>query len=148
MITGYYTIEERAKRYYGLTEVPQFAGYLLKDGKMLNFSHEGRQRDCDHRDIAQFFTNSENKWSGTPFLYKFMRRGNIRCSCDNCCYGFEFAKIPTREQWKILKQLHKEAEDLGLAFIIEKEMPGHRIKKFDFCDFTTYIKQHADYYLY
>lgn len=36
-----YSIENRAKKYYGLTDNFQLAGYLLTDGTMLNFSDEG-----------------------------------------------------------------------------------------------------------
>lgn len=33
-----YSIEERAKKHYGLTDIFEFAGYMLEDGTMLKLS--------------------------------------------------------------------------------------------------------------
>ena len=79
-----YSIEERARRKYKTTDYFEFAGYILEDGTMLNFSHENRQRDMDHREIEEFFTKAQ----GTDALCKFMRRGNIRVSCNSTDYCF------------------------------------------------------------
>ena len=42
-----YCIEERAKKFYGTTEYFELAGYLLENGEMLNFSHEGCEASHD-----------------------------------------------------------------------------------------------------
>jgi hypothetical protein len=142
-----YTIEERAKKHYGITTVPEFAGYMLPDGKMLNFSDGGYQRDQDHRNISYFYKTKDGDGCFGTYMYKFMRRGNIRCSCNECCYGFEFSKLPTKEQWITLRDIHRDAEEMGKSFIIEKKMPNG-IKTFDFDEFSLYLENHADYYLY
>lgn len=112
-----YCIEERAKKVFGLTEVFEFAGYLLEDGTMLNFSYEGYQRDEDHRIIGQFY----KKACGTLALDKFMRRGNIRVMCHKDSYMFEFAKKPTRAQIIKMKEAEKDARSLGYYFTLEKD---------------------------
>ena len=52
------SIEERARKVFGETEYFELAGYLLRDGSMLNFSHEGFQRD-DHWTVL--FQGSGNR---------------------------------------------------------------------------------------
>lgn len=70
------TIEERAIKEWGTTEVPQFAVYMLKNGEMLNGSYEGFQRDRDHREINEFMYSTKNsKYSGYPYIYRFMKNG-------------------------------------------------------------------------
>lgn len=112
-----YCIEERARKYFGETEIFEFAGYILEDGTMLNFSHEGFQRDEDHRTIGQFYS----KASGTEAMCKFMRRGNIRCSCDNNNYCFEFSKYPTEKQWQILCKVARLCWYNNVPFYLENE---------------------------
>lgn len=147
MQKGYYTIENRAKRQFGITEIPEFAGYMLADGTMLNFSYEGRQRDIDHREINEFFRAGNNGWFSEP-IYKFMNRGNIRCSCSSGYYGFEFIKVPTKEQYLALQRIHRTAEMLGHSFHIEKTSFNGKVKAFcDFYDFMEWLEHEADYYL-
>lgn len=105
-------IEERAKKYYGLTDIFEFAGYLLPDGTMLNFSYEGRQRDEDHRNIGIFFEKAQ----GWDAMMKFMRRGNIRCMCDSFGYRFEFIKTPTKEQVRTMQQAFRIARQHDSVF--------------------------------
>lgn len=140
MERGYYKIENRAKRYYGTTEIPEFAGYLLTDGSMLNFSCEGYQRDEDHRNISQFFKTKNDDGCFSTYMYKFMRRGNIRVSCSGGCYGLEFIKTPTRDQLYAIRSIYRTAEDLAIPFIIEKALPDYHIKTFDFDDFMEYMQ--------
>ena len=112
-----YSIEEKARRKFGETEVFQLAGYLLEDGSMLNFSYEGYQRDEDHRIIGQFFKNA----TGTPALLKFMRRGNVRVMCHRDNYCFEYIKPLTKAQKRVILDAAKEAENLGYYFTLERD---------------------------
>lgn len=142
------TIEERAVKTYGLTDIPEFAGYMLANGTMLNFSYEGNQRDEDHRNVSQFFKHSENDGCFSKYMYKFIDRGNIRCSCNECCYGFEFSKVPTREQWLALYKLYQRAEAMGMSFVIEQKLTNNAIHPFyDFYDFMDWLSYEADYCL-
>lgn len=110
-----YSIEKRARRKYKTTDYFEFAGYILEDGTMLNFSHENRQRDMDHREIGEFFTKAQ----GTDALCKFMRRGNIRVSCNSTDYCFEFSVKPTILQWRKLMTAALAAKQYGINLYIE-----------------------------
>lgn len=136
-------IEMRAKKEYGTTEVFEFAGWLLKDGDMLNFSHEGYQRDDDHRSIAQFFS----KVQGTEALYKFMRRGNIRCNCNASGFCFEFDKLPTKEQFDCLYEAWRQAERYDVPFIIEKGETGRSYNVYTFREFCNHLYRYVKYNL-
>lgn len=120
-----YCIEERAKKLFGLTNIFEFAGYMLEDGTMLNFSYGGYQRDEDHRIIGQFYKKAQ----GTQALGKFMRRGNIRMMCHPNYYYLEFAKPPTTEQISRIKEIEKDAHKLGYEFLLEKNDRKGRIAK-------------------
>ena len=121
-----YSIEERAIKHYGTTEIFQFAGYLLEDGTMLNFSDGGYQRDQDHRNIGWFF----KKASGTEALLKFMRRGNVRVMCHRDSYSFEYIRPLTTAQKLAIAEACKEASKLGYYFTLEKdEARGNPIKQ-------------------
>ena len=118
-------IEERAKKYYGTTDVFEFAGYILHDGIMLNFSHEGRQRDVDHRDIGEFFKKAQ----GVEAMVKFMKRGNIRCMCDLQGYRFEFIVPPTKEQVYILREAARIARQYDRLFPLVIEQSSKNGKR-------------------
>lgn len=122
------TIEQKAVKQYGLTEIFPFAGYMLGDGTMLNFSYEGNQRDIDHRDIDDLFTGNA---CGTEAMYKMLNRGNIRVSCSAACYGFEYTKKPRYDQMMTLINAWQEAYKLGIPFILEQTEHGRVIKTYD-----------------
>lgn len=112
-----FSIEERARKMFGETEVFDFAGYILEDGSMLNFSYGGYQRDEDHRIIGQFFSKAQ----GTEAMLKFMRRGNVRVMCHNGGYCFEFIKPLTRAQELKIKEASGIAEDCCIPFLLERD---------------------------
>lgn len=109
-------IEEKARKYYGETDIFEFAGYLLPDGTMLNFSYEGYQRDEDHRNIGQFFRKADGWFA----IVAFLRRGNIRVSCNSNGYRFEYIQEPTEKQKIMLEQAERIAFRNGIEFCIEK----------------------------
>lgn len=94
------TIEERLVKSRGITDRPEFADWMLTDGRMTNGSYEGHQRDIDHAEINEFFKPSklETPGSGAIYIKKFMRRGNIRMGVSPFGYCFAYAKTPTRMQ--------------------------------------------------
>lgn len=76
-------IEREAIRLYGTTRVCAHVGYITRSGEMLNFSHEGYQRDMDHRDIGELFENEPDlpdldPGRTTTSMLRFMCLGNIR----------------------------------------------------------------------
>jgi len=86
----------KAKRYFGITNDFKFAGYILLDGTMLDFS--GRKfgnsyatdRSMDHREVNDIGTD----------MIEFMALGNIRMQT----YGFELTQEPTKEQINTLRR--------------------------------------------
>lgn len=127
-----YCIEERAKSLFGTTEYPEFAGYILENGDMLNFSYGGYQRDEDHRIIGQFFSNAQ----GTDAMLKFMRRGNIRVMCSNSHYYFELINKPTKQQFNRLREAFLYAYKNNIDFLVERSNPQGRIIRqyYDTCE--------------
>lgn len=131
-----YSIEERARRKYKTTDYFEFAGYILEDGTMLNFSHKNRQRDMDHREIEEFFTKAQ----GTDALCKFMRRGNIRVSCNSTDYCFELSVEPTVLQWRKLMIAALTARRYGANLYIEYNKTANKkiiIRSYD--ELTAYL---------
>jgi hypothetical protein len=45
-------LEQAALKHYGETENINYAGYILEDGRMLNFDEGGGMRSIDHRNIG------------------------------------------------------------------------------------------------
>ncbi|CAK0764316.1 hypothetical protein CCP3SC15_300013 [Gammaproteobacteria bacterium] len=96
----------KVKRYFGVTENPNIAGYITGDGKMLDFS--GRRqgntgattRALDHRDIGAVIEDSPG---GTEGMRLFMREGNIRM--DYNAGTFDIAAAPSPEQFKTIDKL-------------------------------------------
>lgn len=146
------TIETKAKEHWGTTQVPQFATYMLTNGEMLNGSYMGHQRDIDHREINEFMysiKNSKYIGAGFPYIYRFMKRGNIRMCCDQNTSCFEFWKIPTYEQWQTIKMIFRDAEELGLSIYIEKYNPNGSNKIFyDKNDFIKWYHDKVNFCLY
>lgn len=103
---------------------------------MLNFSHENRQRDMDHREIEEFFTKAQ----GTDALCKFMRRGNIRVSCNSTDYCFELSVEPTVLQWRKLMIAALTARRYGANLYIEYNKTANKkiiIRSYD--ELTAYL---------
>ena len=145
------TIEERAIKEWGTTEVPQFAIYMLKNGEMLNRSYEGFQRDRDHREINEFMPCVKNgkHYEGYPYIFRFLNRGNIRMNCNRDSINIQFWHIPSYEQWQTLKWILKDAEELSLSIYIEKYYPNKKpICFFDKLSFSEWLSDKVNYYLY
>lgn len=145
------TIEQRAKAEWGTTTVPQFAIYMLTDGEMLNGSFGGFQRDRDHREINEFMPKWENgrHYDGMPYIYRFIKRGNIRMSCNRESINLMLWKIPTRDQWITLRTILKECEELNMRIYIEKYYPLKRsITFYDRESFVEWLSSQVSWCLY
>lgn len=145
------TIEQIAKAEWGTTQVPQFAIYMLTDGEMLNGSFGGFQRDRDHREINEFMPHLNNgkHYEGMPYIRRFMKRGNIRIHCNNDSINLQFWKIPTIDQWYVLRKLLKDCEDLGMRVYVEKYYPYQRSETFyTLHDFSCWMYNKVNWCLY
>ena len=119
---------------------------------MLNGSYEGYRRDIDHREINEFMpvvNKKEYEYSSTPYVHRFMKRGNIRMNCNDNSICLEFWKIPTREQWRTLQWIIKEASQFDMSIYIEKYYPNKKsICFFDKLSFSEWLSDKVNYYLY
>ena len=96
----YSTMEE----HFGITKNYEVAGYLLADGKMLDFSgkHWGDDtstfRQVDHRDIQEVLEDEHN---GVQSMVSMISNGNIRLMPE--VGGINLAKKPNGMQTDVLR---------------------------------------------
>lgn len=94
---------------FGTTDRFEQAGYILPDGRMLNFAQNDGTRDTDHREILDVFGPAEVS-NGTEALNEFLADGNVRVMAE--APGVDIAaKTPPTEQQ--LKQIRAMVEQLG-----------------------------------
>ena len=140
------TIEQKAIAKWGITESPEFASYILTDGRYLNGSRENRQRDMDHADISEFFKRSKKDTSGFSTLYieKFMRRGNIRVGASPTGYYIELAKLPTPAQVHVMRSLAIKAFRMGLDIHIDWHTARGKLRSGKWTDYLSYLASYTD----
>lgn len=94
---------------FGTTDRFERAGYILPDGRMLDFAQNDGARDTDHREILGVFGPAEVP-NGTEALNKFLADGNVRVMAE--APGVDIAaKTPPTEQQ--LRQIRAMVEQLG-----------------------------------
>ena len=77
------------------------AGYLLPDGKLLNFSGgERNHRYRDHREIGEIYEATQ----GAAAMNRFMRDGNIRVMAESPGIDLTSGVEPTKEQYAALRK--------------------------------------------
>lgn len=99
---------KQAVKEFGYTPYFYDAGYMLQNGKLLNFSGEkGRHfgsRGEDHRAIGQIFANL----NGGKALVKFMSYGNIRVMAETPGIDIFATEEPTSEQYSGIRKFVRE----------------------------------------
>lgn len=101
---------------YGTTSYLGDAGYILPDGRLLNFSRSGDAND--HRQIASVYKNNGIKIWNDDYRYNyvvdFMNRGAIRCDVN---VGLlDMTREPSNEQYNVLKRFVRSAGDVDIDF--------------------------------
>ena len=77
------------------------AGYMLPDGKLLNFSGgERNHRYRDHRDIGEIYEATQ----GAAALNRFLNDGNIRIMAESPGIDLAAGVEPTKEQYDALRR--------------------------------------------
>jgi len=89
------SIIQKAVKQFGITENPSTAGFILSDGRMLDFGGRSGQRDRDHREIGSILPKGER--SGHEAIVEFGKLGNIRMHIGSVV-SFDVYVRPTREQ--------------------------------------------------
>lgn len=99
---------KEAVKEFGYTPYFVDAGYLLPNGKMLNFSGEkGKHygsRGQDHRAIGTIYANV----TGGKAMIKFMGEGNIRIMAETPGIDISSSAEPTSEQYTTIKRFVRE----------------------------------------
>ena len=96
---------KEAIKQYGYTGDFREAGYLLPNGRMLNFcgskgQHYG-MRGNDHRDIGQIYANKQ----GSEAMVAFMAGGNIRIMAESPGIDISTAVEPTAAQYTAIRNM-------------------------------------------
>lgn len=143
------TIEERAEKAWGLTNNPVCAIYMLKNGNLLNGSFEGRQRDRDHREIGYFYKQSTRQQPGDSsiYIYKFMRRGNLRVGCHETGFIIELLTTPTEEQLIKLQDMWNIAGHHSIPFhigVVNRKY-NFKVNFLSFHEYIAYMIRHNIY---
>ena len=94
---------------FGTTDRFELAGYILPDGRMLNFAQNDGTRDTDHREILDAFGPAEVS-NGTEALNEFLADGNVRVMAEAPGVDIAAKTPPTKQQ---LKQIRAMVEQLG-----------------------------------
>lgn len=97
-----------AIRNFGVTTNIRLAGWILPNGKLLNFSHDGYARDKDHGEINAIFSKyglSFTKERAPLYAIKeaFCLMGAIRINGDGP--DIMIGRMPTTQQFHILEYL-------------------------------------------
>lgn len=104
---------KQAVKEFGYTPYFYDAGYIMPNGKMLNFSGEkGRHygsRGQDHRAIGTIYANT----NGTDALVRFMNDGNIRIMAETPGLDISASTEPSKEQYTTIRRFANEFSDGG-----------------------------------
>ena len=104
---------KQATQKYKTTGDPTKAGYLMPDGKMLDFSDGQTRRVMDHREIQEVFGPME-LGEGVPreqYMNQFIAEGNVRVMAEMPGVELSAETKPTRVQ---LDQIARMADTLGV----------------------------------
>ncbi|MBO7240230.1 MAG: hypothetical protein J6V23_07090 [Bacteroidaceae bacterium] len=127
------------ENHFGTTNKYDVAGYLLLDGKMLDFSgkHWGddfsTSRQVDHRDIQEVLEDSHN---GVQSMVSMISNGNIRLMPETG--GINLAKMPNGEQLSALQGYINHFK--GEVVIDIDEIGGDTVHSFNYSRGTSASK--------
>lgn len=119
------------KNHFGVTGNFNVAGYMLKDGRMLDFSgkHWGdttsKSRQVDHRDIQEVLPTEYN---GSDSMVNMISNGNIRLMPETG--GINLAVAPTKNQRAVLRRYIEFFK--GEAVVDIDQVGGDTIKSFTY----------------
>ena len=100
------------------------AGYLLPDGKLLNFSGgERNHRYRDHREIGEIYEATQ----GAAALNRFLNDGNIRIMAESPGIDLSSGIEPTKEQYAAIKRFVTSHGVKERQFFVDfSDAEGHR----------------------
>ena len=109
----------KAVDYFGTTTNLNIAGYILPDGRMLDFSGkkfgaDGRNRTIDHREVGDAYDNEID-------MDDFLKNGAIRI--DATSGSINIGAKPTNEQMRIIEQIVSKNTD-SVSLELENNGPS------------------------
>jgi hypothetical protein len=126
---GIHPKEKEALEFYGETDDPIKAGYVLSTGKFLDYSEGGYERSLDHRNIESIMdVPEESKGSRySDYVVPFMNlTGAIRVS-NYGTWSVDISAPPSNEQITAIarhhingKDFHYDVDSLGIKSTIER----------------------------
>jgi hypothetical protein len=121
---------EKALKAFKTTTNFNEAGYLLPDGKLLNFSGgERNHRYRDHREIGEIYEATQ----GASALNRFMSDGNIRIMAESPGVDITSGIEPTKEQYNALwKFIKTNGVKDGKFFVDFSDKEGHRAGNYSY----------------
>jgi hypothetical protein len=134
-------IQANAKKYYGITNDPREAGYIMNDGTMLDFSgrhyspgyekgkpipgqpdHLKGMKNVDHREVnIKALFNDERSYDPNERMLKFEIEGNgIRVSGgeNDVSVMLQDGQNPTEEQWNRIDWMRRRSADKTIYYDI------------------------------
>ena len=113
---------------FGLTYDLRQCGYILPDGRLLNFGSDG-YRETDHRQIAAVYNDNNIKIWNDEYRYNyvvdFMNHGAIRCDLHSGI--LDMTQEPTNEQYRVLSDFIRRAVDVDIDFTDNKGNTLHSV---------------------
>ena len=108
------------------------AGYLLPDGKMLNFSGgERNHRYRDHREIGEIYEATQ----GVAALNRFLNDGNIRVMAESPGIDIASGTEPTKEQYLAIRRfINANGVKDGRFFVDFSDADGRRAGNYAYQD--------------
>ena len=117
-------IQQSIKK-YGTTEDIREAGFIMPDGKMLNFNMRGGNfRDTEHRRVGFLTTEGYNGIDFGPMYDWMLKTGGVRVTGNQNRLYAEFAGKPTTTQIKKLTDEYNQNRDRYDSMIVSITMPG------------------------
>lgn len=118
---------KQAVKEFGYTPYFYDAGYIMPNGKMLNFSGEkGRHygsRGQDHRAIGTIYADT----NGTDALVRFMNDGNIRIMAETPGLDISASTEPSKEQYTTIRRFANEFSDGGYFAVDLSDESGKNV---------------------
>ena len=120
----------KALRAFKTTRNFNEAGYLLPDGKMLDFSGgERNHRYRDHREIGEIYEATQ----GTNALNRFLNDGNIRIMAESPGVDISANGEPTAEQYAAIRKfVMSHGTDKGKFFVDFSNSDGRNVGNYSY----------------
>lgn len=123
---------KQAVKEFGYTPYFYDAGYIVPNGKMLNFSGEkGKHygtRGQDHRAIGVIYENTQ----GSEAMVRFMNDGNIRIMAETPGLDISASVEPTSEQYASIRKFIRESSGEGFFAVDISDADGRNIGTYEY----------------